>query len=136
MAEGDIMGDITAADLQTPAQALPEPNTLGQINEFIIRASDLFKEGKEFLANLAAISTNPKLKEIVKGKLGGGGVALPDSTLQGKPQTAPPIDKEAQFKAMLGALEQFKAIKGDMLISALITWLQENKAVVMAGMNG
>jgi hypothetical protein len=135
MAEGDLMPqDITAADLARPAQSLPEPSTVGQINEFMARAEGLFKEGKEFLANLAGISTNPALKKFAKEKLGLNSPALPDSSMQGKPPAPPQVDLEVQFNAMLKALEDFKTMKGDMLLSALITWLQENKLVVMAGM--
>ena len=123
--------DYTAANLARPAQALPEPNTVSQINEFMARAEGLFKEGKEFLANLAGLSTNPALKKFASEKLGIKSPALPDSTLTGKP---PQIDYEKQFTAMIEALNQFKAMKGDMLLSALITWLQENKTSVISGM--
>ena len=125
--------DFTPADLQRPAQALPEPSTLGQINEFIMRAEALFREGKEFLANLANISTNPALKKVVGDKLGIKPPALPDSTLAegGKP---PQIDYENQFKTMIDALTQFKALKGDISLTQLIEWLQANKESVISGM--
>ena len=136
LAVGEYMPEeFTAADLtrQTPT-SLAEPNIMAQINEFIVRAEGLFREGKEFLINLASISTNPTFKKVVGEKLGVKPPALPDSSMQRGPTATPQIDYEKQFTAMIEALNQFKALKGDITLTQLIEWLQANKTSVISGM--
>lgn len=115
-----------------PVQALPEPGTLGQINEFIARADSLFKEGTQFLKTLAEISNNPALKKIASQKLGlkQGATA---ATLVAESEAAQPT-VEGQFEQIIAALNQFKVLVGDVSISQLVEWLQKNKETVISGM--
>jgi hypothetical protein len=120
------MVDITPADLFKTGQSqmqIAEPSLLTQINEFMSRAENLFREGTQFLANLAEISNNPTLKKIAAKNLG----ITPKENV-----SEDVLDKN--FNQLIGMLELFKLKNGDVPLSKLIEWLKTNKQMVIDGM--